>query len=222
MFKTLSCAAHKKMELFKIFFLHTLLLIVSANSFTMDTLFLQRVDSILTLPGDEQKTLIESREEDHTIYQTMTTKIVNHPYATVTGLMEKWYLYTPQIKYLRRAIPITMNPSDSTPDLIFMEIGVWLAVSWFMGKMTITHTSDSSETHIRLKQYNDPDTYKKWRHEARGLFKVEYHDFLMWYRLTDMKNGKTRITLVGCVEPKVWIPTWLFNVTAKKIFCQES
>lgn len=199
-------------------FIFTCTLFHNVNSLTIDSTYLHRADSIMALNSEEQMTLVDSRKEEHTVFQAMTVKRMHHPYEVVTAGMKQWYNYAPHIKYMRRAIPIKTDSSNTEPDLFFVEMGVWIAVSWLLGRVTVTYNDDSTETFIFLKQSNNPAIYKKWKREARGLIKVEYHDFIMWYRVTDMGNGETRVALISFVEPKIWIPKWLFRATARKIF----
>ncbi len=84
--------------------------------------------------------------------------------------------------------------------------------------MTVSYTDDSTELFIYLKQNKNAEMYNTCKREVKGFIKVEYHDFIMWYRLIDMGDGTTRIALVSFVESKIWIPRWLFRVTARRFF----
>ncbi len=201
-----------------IHFICCLFIVNSIGALTLDPLFLQKADSIIALNSEEQITLVESRKEEHTIFQCLTVTTLEHPFERVAHLLSQWEHHATKVKYVRRVLPIFKGKSDTLTNTYFIEMGAWLAVSWFIGDMSIEIPHDSSIMKITFKQDLDSKGYEKWKKEAKGLFKVEYHDFIMWYQLIDLGNNQTRIALLGFVEPKVWIPRWLFKVTANKIF----
>jgi hypothetical protein len=187
-------------------------------SLTIDSTFLKRTDSLFQLNGEEQITIVTAREEQHTVFQSFTVKTINHEFHNVENLLKDWRKYAEISKYMRRAILINPKSADSIPQTLFLEMGNYFAVSWYVSNMYFSYLNDSNEMCIYYKQNPDGKLNEKWKKEVKGLFKVGYYDYIMWYRLKDLGNGKTRLALVAFVEPTIWIPVWLNKLASKIIF----
>lgn len=195
-----------------------LLFTLTINALSVDSTFLHHCDSLIALDNENQMTSVTSTKQTHTVFQSITVKTINCPFHAFQVGMRQWHRYISGIRYVKRVVPVTVDPVDSMPNSIFIEVGVFLAVSWFMGDVSFEYPHDSNELYVYLKQNCMDPLYGQLKADSHGALKIEYHDFIIWYYIKDLGNRQTRIALIALVEPKVWIPGWLFKITAKTVF----
>ena len=198
----------------------TFLVLISRPIFclTIDSTFLEQTDSLFSLSGEAQITVVTAVKERHMVYRSFTVRTIYHEFGRVEELLTDMRKYYEISKYLRRAIPIDTTSPDSQSRTYFLEMGIFLATSWYMSDVYTRYSNDSKEMRIILKQHRDSILYEKWKNEVKGIFKVGYYDFIIWYRLKDLGNGKTRLAITAFVEPTIWIPVWLNKLASKIIF----
>ena len=196
--------------------LAVLICATTLGAFTVPPNLIQRTDSLFADTGSgQQETFVEVIKERSTIYYAATVKTFECPMAEVRKLVENVESYYLVNSFVKKSEKIS-SAIDTSAYLIVMGIG--FVRSWFLCNIDSVRTTESGVYTLYVNKNKTPKTNEIVRKEERGALTVEYYEFSIYWKLQDLGNDRTRVALIACVNPKIWIPQWLVKVTSKVIY----
>lgn len=183
-----------------------------------DSTFMRLADSLFTVPNEKHLTEVTHTRGKTVTYRSVTVKTIPRPVSEVAEVLYDLGNYPDVFDYMRQCEWITYPADSNSTGTVFISMGVWIAVSWFICDAYRELPEDTRDVFMYAMQNKDSTMEETHRKRVKGMFKVGYHDFRMWFHLRDLGDEKTRIALVAIVRPRKWIPAWLFRIVSKRVF----
>jgi hypothetical protein len=102
--------------------------------------------------------------------------------------------------------------------IALFEAGVLWYRAYYFGKISEEYSADSTLCILHCGNANQKKCKKTWRKEIGGLIRIGFHYMEIFWKIENRGEGKSRISLTTSQAPAVWIPQWLMEIGAKKIF----
>lgn len=173
-------------------------------------------DSVFNNQDDKkQQTFVRVLEDRSRIYYAATFKTVPFPLPLLRAKLENVPEYGKTATFVKKGRRIPHGTSKFGTYLIV--VGVAFAKSWFLCDIDSV-VAHGNEYWMFIDQNHDEKLNDEIRKQEDGIFTVEYEQFKIYWRLKDLGNGSTRVAMISCVDPKIWIPDWLFRIVSKVVY----
>jgi hypothetical protein len=175
-------------------------------------------DSILALSDDGQITRVEVTRSKPIYVYAVTGKTVSFPLEVVRKVVCDMDQYT--FSHIMTRIDfLCLEPAGSRRPVYFVEVGgSFMAAALYLGVFDSSGIDPRSGSAIRFEHYADSALYKKCRSAIKAMIKVEPRDFSLGWRLRSINQTTTRVALISRLSLNMWIPQWLYNLTAKFLY----
>jgi hypothetical protein len=175
-------------------------------------------DSILALNADEQITRVYVSNSKPIYVYAVTCKNLSFPLEAVRLVLCDLDQYNFS-SIMTRIDSLCLEPARSRRPVYFIEVaGSFMAAALYMGVFDTSGIDPQSGSDIRFEHYTDSTLDKKCREKAKALIKIEPRDFLIGWRLRSIDRTTTRVELISRLSLNLWVPQWLYNLTAKFLY----
>jgi hypothetical protein len=202
----------------RVYFVTFLLLIIQNNlfGFTVPEDYLLKTDSLFNCSDKKPKTFVGvfKNENRNVVYYASTTKILGYNVDTVQYHLINVTRYPEYFKFIKKSELINDYKDNSDRDAFFNVAGAAFAKALFIGSIDYAIDSLNGNRKIYYNKVQDVELNKKYFEKEKGILKIEFYEFNMYFTLKKINENETSTLLVGIVAPKIWIPKWLFRMTA--------
>lgn len=206
----------------KIYFLPILLLATASClcGFDIPEEYSVEADSLFNSSRDEQNTIVRVFENNNgnTVYYAATAKLFNHDIETVAKYLTNIIGYQDYFSLIRRTELIENYSNELGNETYFSMASVAFAKALFIGSLDSVITNENGDLHIYFNKNHDRELNKRYYNREKGILTVEFHQFNMRFSLRKTDTNKTRVLLTAVTSPKIWIPQWLFRISANTFF----
>jgi len=177
-------------------------------AYTIPESFERKTDSVFLFGNPvRQETFVHVFKDPTTIYYAATFRTMPFPLQAIRAKLENVPEYGRAATFVRKGRRI---PNDSCRlGTYLIVVSVAFAKSWFLCDID-SIVNDGNDYRMFINQNHNEKLNAQFRKEEDGILAVEYEQFNIYWRLRDLGNGTTRAAMVACVDPRIWIPDWLF------------
>jgi hypothetical protein len=180
--------------------------------------FQQKCDSILYLKTNKTVTYVSISQNKPVYVFAVTCKTLPFSLNKIENILKRVDNYT-FMSLITKIRCIGQMDSMQQRNVYFLEAsGNFIAKAWYIGTFNDTAVDKISDYSVSLNHYSDTVLDKQCRDEVKALIKIDYRDFLIRWRLKKITQDSTNVELVSYLSLNMWIPNWLFDLTAKLLY----
>ena len=182
--------------------------------------FMLEADSLFNQGEETPKTFVGVFKDDNdfTIYFAATTRMFDYNIESLKCYLTDVVGYQEYFSFIRRSEVVENYHNELDRKAYFSVAAAAFAKALFIGSLDSVVNTDNEDVHIYYNKVHDEEMNKKYYDMERGILKIEFHEFKMCFRLRKIDENKTNVMLTSVVSPKIWIPRWLFQITANSLF----
>ncbi|KMQ53077.1 hypothetical protein CHISP_0298 [Chitinispirillum alkaliphilum] len=197
-----------------------LFFVYHVNGFNVPESFIHKTDSLFNCSDEEPKTYVDvfRNDTDNRVYYASTTEILEYNIDTLRNHLTDVSRYNQYFKFIAKSELIENYKSDLKRDVYFCVATASFAKALFIGSIDSVTTQENGDVTIFFNKYHDEALNREFYENERGILKVQFHEFNMFFTLRKIEENKTKVLLTSVVSPKIWIPNWLFRMVANFLF----
>jgi hypothetical protein len=180
--------------------------------------FQQKCDSILFLKATKTVTYVHVTNNKPIYVFAVACKTLPYSIDKIENILKRIdnYTFMSIITKIKR-----IDQKDPMPqkDVYFLEAsGNFIAKAWYLGTFNDTASDKITDYTVSLNHYSDSVLDKQCHNDVKALIKIDFRDFLIKWRLKEISPDSTNVELVSYLSLNMWIPKWLFDLTAKMLY----
>ena len=205
-----------------VFYMPIFIFIALSHLYSLDVpeQFQMETESLFNQGEETPKTFVRVFKDDNdiTIYYAATTRMFDFNIETLKSYLTNVIGYQKYFSFIRRSELVENYDNEHNKKAYFSVAAAAFAKALFIGSLDSVITKEIGHVYIYYNKVHDEEVNKKYYDMERGILKIEFHEFNMCFILRKIDENKTNVILLSVVSPKMWIPRWLFRMTANFLF----